>query len=165
MDICLNCYFTHIILVIRIDDGSKYLKLHQGPKGASSVSFSSYTFFFLYMCWWYFPILIQSYIVCRRTKYYVCKILFFNAKWFFFKIRASTTEVKASGKVFLDWYGRVETVSETCMYCKVFATIRTGWSPIRELVASDVTYSQSCCVINCDHHAVPSYAKRFKCPF
>jgi len=57
----------------------------------------------------------------------------------------------------LQSYGSlVVTVGKQHMYVwQGFCYYKPGWSPIRELVAADVTYSQSHCVTDSNQRAKP----------
>jgi len=56
--------------------------------------------------------------------------------------------------------GTFGTVVNKYIFCKVFAHYEPEWSPIQELVAAAVTYSQSCCVTDSSQRAVPRLFKK-----
>jgi len=67
------------------------------------------------------------------------------------------------GLVGLSKVGTVGMVENTCMCDNVFANYEPGWSPIRELVAMAVTYSQSRCMTDCSQRAAPHQATSHCC--
>jgi len=52
--------------------------------------------------------------------------------------------------------GRHGWLEHVCL-CGEDLSLKPGWSPIRELEAADVAYSQPRCVIDCSYSAVPCH--------